>query len=225
MLVWSDKQGARDRAAWLLLVDSNGTVHRFLGDSIPEIVTIIGSDYKKDGKWSHTTYRLELGPKVRPIAGRNGWETGRFVEGLESAVSFNKPIDRWIDVANALGTTINNAQQFLREWRPKAAAALDEVEENLAAMAEATDDDFEVIAISFGAPTRRQRNEGYWDLPVVVKSENGEEIGRLERRDGEYVPSSEQIKLLALEEISGPGGGYVSMRIVVPAGATASHGI
>jgi len=148
MLKWSDEIASRNRSAWLLLV-KDGKVLPFKGETIPGIVAVIGHDSVKDGKWSHTTYRLELAAGVRPIAGHDGFETGRFVEGLRDATSglFKRPIDRWVDVAEALGVSVQEAQRFLREWRPKAAAALDEVEAALASVMPAEKEAPEVRAI------------------------------------------------------------------------------
>jgi hypothetical protein len=220
MLTWSDKMGSRSRSAWLLLI-KNGTVNVFQGETIRGICAIIGTDYKKQGKWSHTTYRLELAPGVRAVPGMDGWETGRFVEGLRDAVNYRQPIDRWAEVANALGVTLTEARRFLKEWRPKAAAKLDEVEDALASIDEHTGGDFETIAISFGGPNRRQREAGFWSWPVLVLLDN-QEIGRLVPEGSFYVPSG-QVKLIAMETSSGFGGGYVSMRLAVPAGAVAVH--
>lgn len=220
MFTWDNKMGSRSRSAWLLLI-KNGTVYVFQGEHIYGICAIVGTDYKKQGKWSYTTFRMELAPGVRAIAGKDGWETGRFVEGLRSAVSFPAPIDRWADVANALGVTLTEAQRFLREWRPKAAEALDEVENTLCQIDEETDGDFEIVTVNFGAPTRRRREAGFWSWPVLVLLDN-QEIGRLVPEGSFYVPSG-QVKLLAMETSSGFGGGYVSMRLAVPAGAVAVH--
>ena len=221
MFTWSDKMGSRSRSAWLLLIDKEGHIHHFTGETIPGVVVVIGHDYEKAGKWSHTTFRMELAPGVRAIAGMDGWETGRFVEGLRDAVNYRQPIDRWADVANALGVTLTEARRFLQEWRPKAAAKLDEVEDALASIDEHTGGDFEIVVVSFGAPTRRRREAGFWSWPVLVLLDN-QEIGRLVPEGSFYVPSG-QVKLLAMETSSGFGGGYVSMRLAVPAGAVAVH--
>lgn len=221
MFIWSDKMGSRGRSAWLLLVDGQGRIHHFDGDNIPGVVAIIGHDYEKAGKWSHTTYRLQLSPGVRAIAGRNGWETGRFVEGLRSAVSYHQPIDRWVDVANALGVTMIETQRFLREWRPKAADALDLVEETLDQMDDETNGDFQTVAISFGSPTNRIQAAGFWSWPVLVVL-NDQEVGRVIPDESGWLPQG-QVKVLATEHSSGRNGGYVSMRLAVPAGAKAYH--
>lgn len=220
MFTWDNKMGSRSRTAWLLLI-KNGTVHVFKGETIRGVCAIVGTDYKKQGKWSHTTFRMELAPGVRAIPGMDGWETGRFVEGLRDAVNYHQPIDRWVDVANALGVTLTEARRFLQEWRPKAAAKLDEVEDALASIDEHTGGDFEIVVVSFGAPTRRRREAGFWSWPVLVLLDN-QEIGRLVPEGSFYVPSG-QVKLLAMETSSGFGGGYVSMRLAVPAGAVAVH--
>jgi hypothetical protein len=139
MYKWSDEIASRNRSAWLLLVTPDGKIVRFTGASIPGIVAVIGHDYEKDGKWSHTTYRLEIADGVRPIAGHDGFNSCGFAEGLRDAVHFSRPVDRWADVAEALGVSLQEAQRFLREWRPKAADALDEVEKALASVASTTD--------------------------------------------------------------------------------------
>jgi hypothetical protein len=89
-----------------------------------------GTDYTKQGIWSYTTYRLQIATGVREIAGRDGWETGRFTEGLGAAVGVPTP-DTWADVATALGVSVPRAMEFLRNWRPGAAESLDSVERSL----------------------------------------------------------------------------------------------
>jgi hypothetical protein len=133
-LKWSDEDGPRSRAAWLLLVRAD-EVRAFGGTAIPGWCAVTGSDYTKNGTWSHTTFRLVLAPGVRAIPLRAGWETGRFVEGLAAAVG-GDPVDRWADVARALGVSVEAAQSFLRDWGPKAAERLDAVEADLAALEE-----------------------------------------------------------------------------------------
>lgn len=222
---WSNKMGHRDLSAWLLLVAEN-TIHVFTGADIPGVVIVVGHDYEKSGKWSHTTYRLYLAPGVRAIPGHNGWETGRFVEGLREATSFPGHIDRWVDVSNALGVMISEAQRFLREWRPEAAEALDNVEKSFSAIAEKTNGDFDIIAVSFGGPTNRLIDEGFWEWPVSVIMPDGQGIGQIvPNKYGEYALVREgDINILAVEHSSGHHGGYVSMRLLVPSGAVAVHG-
>lgn len=220
-LEWNDGIGSRGRKAWLLLIKS-GKVIRFTGENIPGVVAIVGSDYSKNGKWSNTTYRLELAPNVRAVAGRDGWGTGTFREGLRAATG--QPADRWAECANALGVTLAEAQRFLREWRPLAAEHYDQVEAALADVAaESGEDDFEEIAVSFGSPTRRAREAGFWEWPIIVERE-GQEIGRISPdKYGSYTLVSGSIRLLDYSRSRGHGGGYVSIKIAAPAGSRAVH--
>lgn len=219
---WSNRMGSRGRKAWMLLIKGERIVS-FNGQDIPEMVVVRGTDYHKDGKWSHTTFRLELAPNVRAISGMDGWETGRFVEGLRSAVCASAPIDTWADVANALGVSVPSAMSFLKEWRPKAAATLDEVDAQLSTLDEAADKaeaigDTETVVVSFGSPTRRQRSEGFWENPKGIPGHDG----RVELIDTSKDWIKENIRVvgmigtvLSATHASGHGGGYVSVTVAV----------
>lgn len=222
---WSNGIGSRGRRSWLLLIKGE-TVVAFTGQNIPGMVVVRGTDYHKNGKWSHTTYRLECATGVRAISGRDGWETGRFVEGLRSAVSHGSAIDTWADVANALGVSVPSAMSFLKEWRPKAAAALDEVEAQLSALDEAADKaeavaDTETVVVSFGSPTRRQRSEGFWESPTGIPGHDGS-IELIDTSKG-WIKENIRVvgmvgSVLSATHASGHGGGYVSVTVVVVPG-------
>ena len=222
---WSDGLGSRSRRPWLLLLKGEQIVP-FKGSNIPGFAVIRGSDYRKNGKWSYTTYRLELADGVRAIAGMMGWETGRFVEGLHSAVTSRNPIDTWADVANALGVSVPAAMSCLREWRPKAAAALDAVDEALDALDEAADAaeadaDIETVVISFGSPTRRQRAGGFWVNPKPITGHGGQ-IRLVESERGwikENIEVAGMIgSVLSVQRANGHGGGYVTVTVAVVPG-------
>jgi len=221
---WSDKRGPRGRYPWLLFVDRNGTVHWFRGYSIPGIAAVVGHDYEKAGIWSGSTYRLEVAPGVRAIAGRDGWETGSFREGLARAAG-RAHCDRWVDVADALGVTISEAQAFLRDFAPSEAVELDQVEADLETVdGAAGPDGAEIVAVSFGGPTNRQIDAGYWASPVVVRDATGREVARVypDPEVGWDRPVPEgQVRVLASERSRGYHGGYVSLRLAVPAGCSA----
>lgn len=140
-VTYSDELGNRRREAWALIVGPGDEIELFSGKSIPGKVAVIGRDYKKQGVWSHNTYRLQLAPGVRFISGHMGWETGSFPEGLRDATG--KPTDRWHEIANALGVSLPVAQAFLREWLPKRSELLDKVESDLASLDETSPEEEE----------------------------------------------------------------------------------
>lgn len=217
-ITWSNKMGPRSRTAWALIVGPGDQVERFTGNSIPGKVAVLGSDFVKDGKWSHTTYRLQLAQGVRFLPGRMGWGTGTFVEGLSSATG--KTTDRWPDVANALGVSLLAAQEFLREWFPETADKLDQIEADLGSLDEVSPVGAATINVSYGGPTRAARAKGYWEWPVRVLDEDDVEVGRVSAT-GE--PSG-NVKVLKRNKTSGHGGGYISLMLAVPEGCRAVHG-
>ena len=127
---WSDGIGPRERSPFLLFIRGD-EILSFYGENISGVVAIRGFDRIKNGKWSYTVYRLQVADGIRYIKGRDGWETGRFIEGLGAAVGCPTP-DTWADTAKALGVSVSSAKEFLRRRRPKAAAELDEVDRALA---------------------------------------------------------------------------------------------
>jgi len=129
-LEWSDELGSRSRSAWLLLVRED-EVLVFPGTTTKGWVVVMGTSYRKNGKWSHTTYRLALYDGVRAIVGKDGWETGTFAEGLRAATRSEAHLDTWPLLAGALGVSVESSKRFLRAWRPKAAERLDLVEEEM----------------------------------------------------------------------------------------------
>jgi hypothetical protein len=216
---WSNGIGSRERRAWLLLIKGE-RVEVFTGSDVAGVVSIITSSFKKDGKWSKTTYRLGLFPGVRAISGMDGWETGKFIEGLRTAVSAVK-VETWSDVGSALGVSVPAAMAFLRTWRPKAAEELDEVDAKLTALEDATGDaacEVETVTVSFGAPTRRMREEGYWTSPKSIPGVEGEV--ELVDTAGGWTLGNVRVtgcagQVLSVTHSSGQGGGYVAVVVAV----------
>ena len=157
---WSDELGSRGRRPWLLLIDhAQDTVTLFRGLTISGLVVVRGFQYHKfqyhkNGKWSHTTYRLTIAAGVEALSGRSGWEQGTFLEGLQAARRCG-PIDSWQALATALGVSVPTARRFLVDFRAAEAARLDEVEARLDELPEEVES-VEHVTVS----TRRARENG-----------------------------------------------------------------
>lgn len=219
---WNDRMGERSRKAWLLLVRGE-EVEIFSGKTIPGFVVVRGTDYHQNGKWSYTTYRLEVASGVTPIPGLNGWETGKFTEGLRSSLRTGS-IDTWSDLALALGTSVPAAMKFLRKWRPKASAVLDEVDHDLESLdSVGGEKDNETVVVSFGGPSNRQIAAGFWRQCKKIPGHPGE-IRLIDPEKG-WVKNNIRIArmlgvVLSAVESAGYHGGYVSVTVAVVPGSS-----
>ena len=215
-IIWSDKPGWRGRAAWLLVLDGR-SVRAFMGEPM-EGVTILDDSFTKNGKWSHTTYRLVLAPNLRTLAGRDGWDTGTFREGVASAVGAER-CSTWSELAAALGVSVTATMTFLRAFRPQEAAALDTVDTQLDALDEATDEsnETETIEVSFGGPTRSQRAAGFWVHPKSIPG--GGELRLVDAQAG-WTKGNIRVEgragaVLDVVHVRGYGGGYVTVTVAI----------
>lgn len=217
---WSDGLGQRSCRRFLIFIHGDEVVP-FRGENIKNVVVVSGTDYTKNGKWSYTTYRLQLADGVRYIAGRDGWNTGRFTEGLGEAVGRKTP-DTWSQVSEALGASVPSAMRFLRAWRPKAAEALDETEQSLEALEESeqeNDHDIVNVVVYFGSPSNREISDGFWEKPKKIKEFAEAEI-RLKDFSGGWVEGNIEVvgisgSVLSVEHSRGRHGGYYSVSVAV----------
>ncbi len=217
-LKWNDGLGNRMRRPFLLLIRGDEIIP-FNKKTIPGVVVVRGTDAKKAGKWSRTIFRLRLADGIRHIAGFDGWETARFVEGLGSAVGCSTP-DTWAETANALGVSVPSAMKFLRSWRPKAAEELDEVEQSLIELEEVAEQgtDSEIVTVSFGSPTNRAIRDGYWESPKAIPEYEAEI--RLADPSGGWTEGNIEVvgisgTVLSVEHSSGMHGGYYAVSVAV----------
>ena len=224
-MTWSNEMGSRSREPFLLFIKGD-EVTTFVGKDILGVVVVRGTDYTKNGKWSHTTYRLQLADGICHIAGRDGWETGRFVEGLGAAVGCATP-DTWANVGKALGVSVPSAMEFLRSWRPKAAAKLDEVEASLAKLEEVSkqETDSVIVTVTFGSPSNRAIREGYWESPKSIP-DHVAEIRLLDPSkgwtEGNIAVVGISGTVLSVKHTSGMHGGYYGVSVsVIPGTETA----
>lgn len=82
-LAYSDGIGNRGRQS-KLIVGRGEAIHEFVGASIPGVVAVTGSDYTKNGKWSHTDYRLQFAPTAWASQQGQSWEEGQWFHGCAS---------------------------------------------------------------------------------------------------------------------------------------------
>lgn len=101
---WSDQLGSRDRKAGLL-IRREADVYWFAGGS-DENVRVVSAVWKKDGKWSATSYTVEVqdGAEALPVV--QGFESGKWREGFCLAIGL--PADgQWSAIADKLGVPVS----------------------------------------------------------------------------------------------------------------------
>lgn len=208
------------RSSWLLL-RKEGRLHRFVGQTIPGVVAVVATQYTKQGKWSGTTYTLQLADGVVAIPGHAGWESGTFREALAEAT--RKPTRTWIEAAAALEVTIAELRQLLSDWKPGAITHWDKVDEELAAVEEEAETSH-ILSVSFGAPSNRSAKAGFWSWPVRIFL-GDEEIARLMPGDKGWATPQVDGPVRVIDVVCSHGmhGGYISLRIAAPEGAKAFH--
>lgn len=67
---FNDAPGIRDIRHLNLLI------FEFAGESIPGVCQITSTSYTKNGKWSHSTWEVELAPGLRSFVWTQDWELG-----------------------------------------------------------------------------------------------------------------------------------------------------
>lgn len=147
-----------------LYLAKGGEVVKFTGANISGFCAIATSQYEKNGKWSNTTYQLELVPGVRPLY---------FVSPMHGIWGDN--LGSWGEVAKNLGLPVNVAQTIIRAEYKDTAERLDKLEA-FALAVEAQGNETETVIISFGSPTNREINDGYWEKPKSAQTSDGRTV-------------------------------------------------
>lgn len=117
----NNRQGSRDRQAVILIGIEGKGIFLFVGDSIPGLVRILNSQFTKDGKWSHTTWLLDVADGVEVVRFHQGWDTGCFIESETWKGAINELQGRF----KTLQFTEAQIERAIRSIFPKVAERLD----------------------------------------------------------------------------------------------------
>jgi len=145
-----------------LYLAKEGQVAKFEGKNIEGYCEISGKLFKPDGEWSSTTYTLLLAPDVRPLC---------FLSPLHG--TWGENFISWEEVASELKLPVEVAKKIVREEYPATADRLDTVEQFAASLNGAK---VERVIITFGSPTRKQIQAGYWKKPKGTETKDGRKV-------------------------------------------------
>jgi len=211
MYTYNDGLESGSRRPRLYLTKAGKAV-KFLGENIEGYCVIASSQYKKNGKWSNTTYQLELAPGVKPLS---------FLSPLHGTWGDN--FTSWGEVAENLGLPIEVAREVVGMEYPKTEERLDEVEK-FALDLEAQGEEMETVVISFGSPSNRAIREGYWSESKFGQTSNGVVVEVVPTNpDSQYpdwnnptVTQPQGAKIISSKHSSGMHGGYWAVEVAVP---------
>ena len=125
-VTYCSRPANRGRAAFCATIAQNGEVHKFAGASIPGVVRVDHAEYKKDGKWSGTTYSLSLAQGARAISGHDDFANCTLEGGVAVALGLEpSAVSTWAALAASMGADHASVEAWVRALSPKAAARLD----------------------------------------------------------------------------------------------------
>jgi hypothetical protein len=196
-----------------LYLAKGGVAVKFAGENIPGYCAVVTARYEKNGKWSNTTYELDLAPGVRAL---------HLLSPMHGTWGDN--FGSWGEVAEYLQLPIEIAQQIVRAEYLNTGERLDRLEEfSLAQEEQGTDT--EVVIISFGSPNNRAIREGYWEKPKTGFSADGsKEVTVLPGQDEHGRPdwgkavaiAPDGAKVISARHSPGSHGGYWTIEVVIP---------
>ena len=75
-MTWNNGIGSRSRQSLAAIVVEDGRVFDFVGESIPGVCHSQETDYEKNGKWTNTTFSVELKSTSTFVSWMQDWDTG-----------------------------------------------------------------------------------------------------------------------------------------------------
>lgn len=201
--------GGRRPRLWLAK-NGDGVAKKFNGNDIPGFAIVASQEFRPNGKWSNTTYRLMISPGVTPVY---------MISPLHGI--WGQDFLSWCEAAAQLGISEALARQIVASEYPDTAARLDKIEAEFARLAE-TSPEPEVVFIHFGSPTNRQIEDGFWETPKEGETTDGRLV-RIVRDDSEgwHKPRAvepEGAVVVGVKKTPGHHGGWYEVQVVVPPG-------
>jgi len=207
------REGSRRPRLWFA---RGGEVRKFEGTNIPDWVVIIRNIFEKKGKWSNTTYDLELAPGVRPLY---------LISPLHGI--WGERYASWGELASDLQLPIEVAKQIVQAEYPRTAERLNNIESWFNKQ-ESVGGKGEIVVISFGSPTNRMIAEGFWKTQKIARTSDGRFVTVRQKEVDDsplgwrkenviaYVEEGQEATVVSVARTPGHHGGYVTIEVCVP---------
>jgi hypothetical protein len=119
----NDRLGSRNISHKNIIAVSGRGLILFVGESIAPVARVIREEYKKDGKWSHTTWTVEVTEDAHIFRFSQDWQTGFWFNATDWAGAI---ADVRLVMGDVEGITDAMIERFIRSAFPKSSAKLDE---------------------------------------------------------------------------------------------------
>lgn len=215
-ITWNNKMKSRGRKPCAIIVGADGSVAEFRTSGVLGQYAVHEVDHEKCGKWSNTTYEIELGDGVRFYWWTPDFDTGKSFPDCQTWEDIYREVFRLV----GLPLDKSSLVACLRVMKSGLAERVDSTEEILASLSRNDDDDVEIITVNFGGPTNRQISGGYWTRDEI------EFDGVSLRKTCDYWQSAtietvqvvepEGAKVLSVDHQRGHHGGYISIKVALP---------
>lgn len=199
-----DEIGSCDAPIYLAFI-VDGKIIPFNGHSIDKICEISSSKYKKNGKWSNTTYDLLIADNVGIFEYRRPMHNQSFfdIHCWDELLSF---------IINNTHTYVdmNELQLYIHTTFPKVGLRLDNIEQKIPELM--VD---EKIVFTFGSPSNKSIQNGFWTNPKEIPNHNGS-VSLIDPEKGwikENIEIPDDLYLLSVNRQSGYHGGYVTITL------------
>jgi hypothetical protein len=207
----------------LALIDRNGNLFPFRGESIVGVAVILTNLYDKNGKWSSNTYTIELADGVVSLEHYAPMHQSAF----HSCGTWD---DVYAEISQKLGGKRFDPTQ-VRAWISACwhteSERLDANEKALEALSanNTVAQETELYEVRFGNPTNRQISDGWWEQPLIALKEGQSrydgDIIKIDWINRTCLPEGWQV--LDVESTPGMHGGYRMVRVVGPVGYSVMH--
>jgi len=119
---WNNGIGSRSRKSLAAIVAEDGRVFDFVGESIPGVCHSQETDYEKHGRWTNSTFSVDLKSTSTFIAWMQDWDTG-----------YSFPYPTWQEayqwmLEKAPALKMEHFRTYVLEYFPKSAARWDAAE-------------------------------------------------------------------------------------------------
>ena len=222
---WTHQRQPRGRYPVAFFLSPRGEVVPFTGDGYrlgalcpggPALLDAVSGP--RNGHWTATHFKFAV---------PDGWGFASILPDWDSGRLF--PGSTWEECLSTFGqhfpdrvVSPTSFRAVVAQLRWDCADRLTAADASREAIEDSASDDTEILTITYGSPTRREANEGYWDAPILVTLPTGEQV-RVVDSNPNWNDRGGRVAILDRTHCSGYHGGTYTVVLSAPKGAVATR--